>query len=58
MPLAGPGGLQQLELPAGAAAALDRRVRACGRLTEAASKHKVPIKDLVPAVDADDTADR
>jgi transposase IS116/IS110/IS902 family protein len=47
MPLAGPGGLQQLELPAGAAAALDRRVRACGRLTEAASKHKVPIKDLV-----------
>src|SRR5499427_3352315 len=47
MPLADPGGLQQLELPAGAAAALDRRVRACGRLTEAASKHKVRIKDLV-----------
>ncbi len=47
MPLADPGGLQQLELPSQAAAALDRRVRACGRLTEAASKHKVQIKDLV-----------
>jgi transposase len=44
---AGPGGLQQLELPGPDAAALDRRVRACGRLTEAASKHKVRIKDLV-----------
>jgi transposase len=47
MPLADPGGLQQLELPGPDAAALDRRVRACGRLTEAASKHKVRIKDLV-----------
>ena len=47
MPLADPGGLQQLELPGPGAAALDRRVRACGRLTEAASKHKVRIKDLV-----------
>jgi transposase len=47
MPLADPRGLQQLELPGPAAAALDRRVRACGRLTEAASKHKVRIKDLV-----------
>jgi len=33
--------------PASPTAALDRRVRACGRLTEAASKHKVRIKDLV-----------
>jgi transposase len=41
MPLADPGGLQQLELPGPDAAALDRRVRACGRLTGAASKHKV-----------------
>jgi transposase len=47
MPLADPRGLQQLELPGPDAAALDRRVRACGRLTEAASKHKVRIKDLV-----------
>jgi hypothetical protein len=47
MPLADPRGLQQLELPGPGAAALDRRVRACGRLTEAASKHKVRIKDLV-----------
>jgi transposase len=47
MPLAGPRGLQRLELPGPDAAALDRRVRACGRLTEAASKHKVRIKDLV-----------
>ena len=29
------------------AAALDRRVRACARLTRAASEHKVRIKDLV-----------
>jgi transposase len=47
MPLADPRGLQQLELPGPDAAALERRVRACGRLTEAASKHKVQIKDLV-----------
>ena len=47
MPLADPRGLQRLELPGPDAAALDRRVRACGRLTEAASKHKVRIKDLV-----------
>jgi transposase len=47
MPLADPRGLQQLELPGPAAAALDRRVRACDRLTRAASEHKVRIKDLV-----------
>jgi len=47
MPLADPRGLQQLELPGPDAAALDRRVRACGRLTEAASTHKVRINDLV-----------
>ena len=47
MPLADPGGLQQLELPGPDAAALDRRVRACERLTRAASEHKVRIKDLV-----------
>jgi len=47
MPLADPGGLQQLELPGEAAAALDRRVRACARLTRAAAGHKTRIKDLV-----------
>ena len=47
MPIADPGGLQQLELPGPEAAALDRRVRACDRLTRAASEHKVRIKDLV-----------
>ena len=47
MPLADPGGLQQLELPGPQAAALDRRVRACERLTRAGSEHKVRIKDLV-----------
>src|SRR5215467_12310861 len=47
IPLAGPGGLQPLELPGAAAAALDRRVRACARLTQAAAEHKTRIKDLV-----------
>ena len=47
MPLADPRGLQALELPGAEAAALDRRVRACDRLTRAASEHKVRIKDLV-----------
>jgi transposase len=42
MPLADPGGLQPLELPSANVAALDRRVRACGRLTQAASEHKRP----------------
>src|SRR5439155_27335074 len=47
IPLADPGGLQRLELPGADAAALDRRARACDRLTSAASEHKVRIKDLV-----------
>ena len=47
IPLADPGGLQRLELPGAAAAALDRRVRACDRLTRAASEHKVRTGDLV-----------
>jgi transposase len=47
LPLADPRGLQPLELPGADAAALDRRVRACARLTRAASEHKVRIKDLV-----------
>jgi transposase len=47
MPIADPRGLQQLELPGPDAAAPGRRVRACERLTRAASEHKVRIKDLV-----------
>ena len=46
-PAGRPGGLQQLELPSADASALDRRVRACGRLTQAAAERKTKIKDLV-----------
>jgi len=46
LPLFDPAGLQPLELPGVERAALDRRVRACDRLTQAASRHKVRIKDL------------
>lgn len=47
LPLADPGGLIELELASGDGAALDRRVRACGRLTQEASRHKTRIKALV-----------
>ncbi len=47
LPLVDPGGLQPLQLPGVEHAALDRRVRACDRLTRAAAEHKVRIKDLV-----------
>lgn len=50
LPLIDPAGLRPLELPDAAAAALDRRVRACDRLTKAAAEHKVRIKDLVRQV--------
>lgn len=50
LPLIDPDGLYPLELPGAEAAALDRRVRACDRLTMAASEHKVRIKDLVRQV--------
>jgi transposase len=42
-----PGGLRPLELGDPDAAALDRRVRACDRLTQEAALHKRRIKDLV-----------
>lgn len=42
-----PAGLQPLRLPGVEHAALDRRVRACDRLTRQAAEHKVRIKDLV-----------
>lgn len=47
MPLVDPDGLIELRLPEGAAASLDRRVRATDRLTQAAATHKRRIKDLV-----------
>jgi transposase len=50
LPLIDPDGLRPLELPDAAGAALDRRVRACDRLTMAAAEHKVRIKDLVRQV--------
>ncbi len=42
-----PGGLRPLELDDAEEAALDRRVRACDRLTQEATLHKVRLKDLV-----------
>jgi transposase len=47
LPLVDPAGLWPLQLPDAPGAALDRRVRACDRLTQAAATHKRPIKDLV-----------
>jgi transposase len=42
-----PEGLRPVELPGAERASLDRRVRACDRLTRAAATHKRRIKDLV-----------
>ena len=42
-----PDGLRLLELNGADEAALDRRVRACDRLTQDAALHKVRLKDLV-----------
>ena len=47
LPLVDPAGLHPLVLPDAPRAALDRRVRACDRLTQAAACHKRRIKDLV-----------
>ena len=47
LPLFDPAGLQPLELPGPERAALDRRVRACDRLTQLGAEHKVRIRDLV-----------
>jgi transposase len=47
LPLVDPAGLHPLQLPEAAEAALDRRVRACDRLTRQAATHKRRIKDLV-----------
>jgi transposase len=46
LPLFDPAGLQPLVLPGAERAALDRRVRATGRLTRQAAEHKRRIKDL------------
>lgn len=45
--LVDPDGLTPLTLPGSERAALDRRVRACDRLTMQAAEHKVRLKDLV-----------
>jgi transposase len=47
LPLVDPDGLHALWLPSAERAALDRRVRACDRLTRQAADHKRRIKDLV-----------
>jgi transposase len=47
LPLVDPAGLHPLQLPDAPRAALDRRVRACDRLTQQAATHKRRIKDLV-----------
>src|SRR5690349_17789421 len=47
LPLIDARGLRPLRLPTAEQAVLDRRVRACDRLTMAAAEHKVRIKDLV-----------
>ena len=47
LPLVDPAGLHPLELPVASRAALDRRVRATDRLTQASAEHKRRIKHLV-----------
>jgi transposase len=47
LPIFDPDGLVPLELPTAERAALDRRVRACDRLTADGATRKVRIKDLV-----------
>jgi transposase len=47
LPLVDPTGLHPLDLPGVERAALDRRVRATDRLTQAGAEHKRRIKDLV-----------
>jgi transposase len=47
LPLFDPAGLRPLPLPGAERAALDRRVRAADRLTQAGADHKRRIKDLV-----------
>jgi len=47
LPLVDPDGLRPVELPGADRATLDRRVRACDRLTRTCATHKRRIKDLV-----------
>ena len=58
LPLFDPAGLQPLVLPGAEQAALDRRVRATDRLTQAGADHKRRIKDLVRPAAADVAVDR
>jgi len=50
LPLFDPAGLQPIELPGAARAALDRRVRAADRLTRQAAERKRRIRDLTRQV--------
>src|SRR5215831_4398964 len=47
LPIVGPQGLLPLDLGSHEQAALDRRVRACDRLTRLCAVHKTRLKDLV-----------
>jgi transposase/transposase-like protein len=47
LPLVDPAGLHPLQLPSAERTALDRRVRACDRLTQQGAQHKRRLKDLV-----------
>jgi transposase len=47
LPLVDPAGLRPLVLPDAERAALDRRVRATDRLTQAVAAHKRRLRDLV-----------
>ncbi len=55
LPIVDPGGVRPLELPTGELAALDRRVRACERLTEAQTQRKIRLRELArqlyPSID-------
>jgi transposase len=56
LPLVDPTGLHPVELPSAARAGLDRRVRACDRLTQAIATHKKRVRDLaaqlIPTIQA------
>lgn len=46
LPLVDPGGLRPVDLPVGAAASLDRRVRTCAQLSHEIGRRKTRIRDL------------
>ena len=56
LPIVDPRGVTPLELPTGELAALDRRVRACDRLTQAQTERKIRLRELArqlyPTIDS------